>query len=169
MDSLKLVLPPLPDGPPSPHPCRVTAMAGELGAHSLPPSNFISWRGIQCAPSATKHLVVIAEAGVQWDSLSVSIVHSSPHCLLLWVGRKGYQGSSGPLRFSPWARERSAQNRENARLKSRALPPSWEVSVAQSSLGRLPGGGGIGAQPWKTHIISKVKGIRSCLPSCYGK
>lgn len=52
-----------------------------------------------------------------------------------------------------WARERSAWDTENARLESGVQPPWWEVTVAQSSQRRLPGGGGIRAQPWKMHRI----------------
>lgn len=48
-------------------PAESQPWAGELGAHSLPTSHFISLRGIGCAPSPTENLVVIVEARAQWD------------------------------------------------------------------------------------------------------
>lgn len=51
MDSLKLVSLPLPAGPPHLTPAELQSWAGEMGAHSLPISSFISWKGIRYAPS----------------------------------------------------------------------------------------------------------------------
>lgn len=107
MDSLKLLSPPLP-GHPYPNPAESRPWAAELGTHSFPTSNFISWRSIWCAPSPTENLVV-PKARVQQDS-SVSLFVQSSLCLLLWIGRKGHQGPSGPGRFTPGARAKAAQD-----------------------------------------------------------
>lgn len=137
----------------SPHPCRVTAMGWRDRCPQPSPVSFPG--GVFGVPQAQwKNLVVIVEARVQWDNSSVSYPFLA---LFTALGRQRYQGPSGPSRFIPWARARSARNVENARLESGAQPPWREVSVVLSMQRRLPRGGGMGAQPWKMHRIRRGK------------
>lgn len=146
--------PPLP-GPPHPILAESQSWAGELGAHSFPMSSFGSWRSLSCAPGWTEHFLVI-EAGVWWAS-SVSV--SCPFLAFTTLDRqKRTPKTFGTWQVHPQGQREGCSAQRKCTVGAGGSASPVETSTAQSSQGRAPGGGGLGAQPGgRTHRIWRSK------------